>query len=686
MDKFREKIATMVFRLTSIVLGVCAYLIPLTGLAQGGGGEGSGGGGGILEGLADLGGWLAMPFTWVLAKFSEFIFYLVGFFSTMAASLMNWSVEFFVLQMPELIEEMDAINTLWVVLRDIGNMVFIFLILFAAISIILDNDKFDAKNILIKVVVVALFVNFSLFITQVVVDVSNVLALQIYENISTPGGGDANLANVIASQLNLSSLNAEPSWSQLANEGGVYSKLAIARLFGAVLNFAVGFVMIAIAALLGIRFLVLVLLMVGSPIAFVAFTLPNVSFGQDWWDWLIRESFFAPALMLMLYITFYLARNLKEGLGLGTNSELMKAIIEPSGNVGIVAFFGVVIGMLVASIIIARQMGATGADKVIGTSSAAYGWVGRQTAGRAGRAMQNSQYLKEKATDKNASAVSRYLSQKTIEGGRKAADSSFDVRNTGAFEAVDSENGSLDSSFGQREGGYNEIREEQQEFLQEQREELEELTAEEKEQVAKAKNKKKEIEKNIEKTDKDIKKFNSAINNRNQYLNQRDDATSGSPQEKRAEQRIKDLARTTKEIDVSPSDSVDDLVDKLDNLEAIRDQYKADKEIKKDEKSRLDAITKIGQERGEKFQEIMSEQKSVLDSVASGSKKLVNYFSNRAGRGDLFDSTESRLTQKTKDYRLFAAKDIDDIDNIGEGKNVSPKRDQRIADNLKGNI
>jgi len=182
------------------------------------------------------------------------------------------------------------------------------------------------------------------------------------------------------------------------------------------------------------------------------------------------------------------------------------------------------------------------------------------------------------------------------------------------------------------------------------------------------------------------KKFNSAINNRNQYLNQRDDATSGSPQEKRAEQRIKDLARTTKEIDVSPSDSVDDLVDKLDNLEAIRDQYKADKEIKKDEKSRLDAITKIGQERGEKFQEIMSEQKSVLDSVASGSKKLVNYFSNRAGRGDLFDSTESRLTQKTKDYRLFAAKDIDDIDNIGEGKNVSPKRDQRIADNLKGNI
>jgi hypothetical protein len=543
-----------------------------------------------------------------------------------------------------------------------------------------------------------------------VVDVSNVLALQIYENISTPGGGDANLANVIASQLNLSSLNAEPSWSQLANEGGVYSKLAIARLFGAVLNFAVGFVMIAIAALLGIRFLVLVLLMVGSPIAFVAFTLPNVSFGQDWWDWLIRESFFAPALMLMLYITFYLARNLKEGLGLGTNSELMKAIIEPSGNVGIVAFFGVVIGMLVASIIIARQMGATGADKVIGTSSAAYGWVGRQTAGRAGRAMQNSQYLKEKATDKNASAVSRYLSQKTIEGGRKAADSSFDVRNTGAFEAVDSENGSLDSSFGQREGGYNEIREEQQEFLQEQREELEELTAEEKEQAEKAKAEKERIKKSNKKADENLSDVNGYKNDKNKELNNLAEAIDNQNEQKAVQalrrlDDIEDEASQKDEINELFNENLDQLAQAVSNqgfgpqsidslqdlnetgdLERAKDTYKLTKDLNKDRDKQLDNIIKVGQERGEKFQEIMSEQKSVLDSVASGSKKLANYFSNRAGRGDLFDSTESRLTQKTKDYRLFAAKDIDDIDNIGEGKNVSPKRDQRIADNLKGNI
>ncbi len=681
-DFWQHKINILLARLGCLA----ALLLPSLAFAQP---EGGGESGGFLSALSSAGSWIASPLTAVIAELSEWIFNLVAWITSILGDILDYTIEAFILNMSSKIDQIAAIDELWRIIRDLGNMVFIFLILFAAISIILNSKKYNPKDTLIRVVVVALFVNFSLFATQLVIDTSNVFALQIYENISVTGTNlseGVNISNAIAGQLNLSSVQSDAALDGIFADGDwSNAKLAIFRLIAAAMMGFVGFIMLAFAALITIRFFVLILLMIGSPIAFVAMAIPSINFGKKWWNWLFKQSFFAPAMMLMLYLTLYIGNSMKSGIFDG-NNNIAAAITEPSGNIDILIFYAILTGLLLASLIIARRMGAVGADKAIGATSAAYAWTGRQTVGRAGRAIQNNRWLKEKAVDEDASAVSRYLAQKTLKGGQKTAKSSFDVRNTNAVSAIDEKGGALDSSFGQRQGGYSQIREEEQEFLEQQRKDLEELSPEEKERVAKAKAEKKKVEKDIEKTEKDIKSFNQAINDRNKYVNQRDDAAPGSTKEQRAEQRIKTLARTTKEVDVDPSDTVDDLINKLDNLEAVRDQYKANKEIQKDEKDRLDAITKIGQERGEKFKEIMSQQQSVLDNVATGSKKLANYLSNRSGRGDIFSDTESRLTQKTRDYRLFAAQDIDKIDNIGEDKSVSPKRDQRIANNLRGSI
>jgi hypothetical protein len=344
----------------------------------------------------------------ILVALADFIFYIVGWVTSKLGSFLDWSVDRFVLQMATEVDKIDAIDAMWRIFRDLGNIVFIFLILYAAISIILDTNNASAKRTLVSVVVVALFVNFSLFATKVVIDTSNVVALQFYENIAVYETNDqgeyitdnnstttdpteasidedvnARLSNVVAAQLNLSSVQDGTVVEEAAGDGSQANyEIALARLGGAVFTGIAGFIFGALAVLIIIRFFVLVLLMIASPLAFVTLALPQAEMGKKWWSWLISQSFFAPAVMGMMYVTIYFSTSFKNSLevnpGSGGDASLMKAIIEPGSNVDILVFYATTVGMLIASLIIAQRMGAVGADKAVSYGNQAVSWVGNK--------------------------------------------------------------------------------------------------------------------------------------------------------------------------------------------------------------------------------------------------------------------------------------------------------------------
>jgi len=711
---FKGLLHKLIQPVRAVFLAVLPYLVPILACAQENGG---GGGGGIGEWLTSAASWLTSPFTLVIAQVMQWLFFLVNWITGILGQIMNWTIEFLILNMSEKINQITAIDSLWQILRDLGNIIFIFLILYAAISTILGSNEHSVRKLLPRIIVVALLVNFSLFVTQIVIDTSNVFALQIYENISVSGVGDGssvNISNAIAGQLNLSTIMGDSAteWFSGDFENG---RVAVLRAIGTAVVGILGFIFLAFAALITIRFFVLILVMIASPIAFIAFALPDVEFGETWMNYLISQSFFAPAMMLMLYLTLYLGKSMKSS-GAFADGDISKAISEPSGNIDILIFYALMVGMLLASLIVARRIGAVGADKAIGGTAAAYGWAGRQTIGRAGNAIRNNRYLKEKATDKDASAVSRYLAQKTLKGGQKTADASFDVRNTGVASAVDKEGGSLDSSFGQRDDGYKGIREEQREFLREQRKDLEEMTPAEKERAAKAKAKKKELEEEKEDAEENLSDVNSLENKKNSQLNNLAEAIDNDNVQKGVQalkqlKSIEEEAKEKDEIDKLFKEDLDQLAKKLrsengfnsnsitglqelsetSDMTKTKKQYKKTKKKHKKAKKKLDRIIKVGQERGERFQEILSEQQSNLDYIAkqinldeaaSRGEELANQVSNRLGGDDIFlDPDTIRFTSRTQSFRDVAAEDIEKIDNIGDDN-----RRQRITDNLQGNI
>ena len=71
----------------------------------------------------------------------------------------------------------------WTTIRDLINLFFIFILLYAAISTILQYGDYQLKNVLAKIIIAALLINFSLMIGKMVIDASHILAWEFYNRI-----------------------------------------------------------------------------------------------------------------------------------------------------------------------------------------------------------------------------------------------------------------------------------------------------------------------------------------------------------------------------------------------------------------------------------------------------------------------------------------------------------------------
>ncbi len=73
----------------------------------------------------------------------------------------------------------------WTIIRDFANIMFILVLLYIALMLVLNlgGGHSDPKRMIGSVVFVALMINFSFFLTSVIIDVSNTLALTFYNRI-----------------------------------------------------------------------------------------------------------------------------------------------------------------------------------------------------------------------------------------------------------------------------------------------------------------------------------------------------------------------------------------------------------------------------------------------------------------------------------------------------------------------
>jgi hypothetical protein len=319
------------------------------------------------------------------------------------------------------VSNITAIYSVWQTVRDLANMFFIFILLVIAIQTILGIGNY--KTMLKNVILVALFINFSFFFTGAMIDASNFIALQFYNGFydqKTNNGVSETIRDSVSMATiykvgndNQGATTVTVPLSSKQSTGG----FLIIVIMGSALMVIVGSIFIASAILLLFRFVELILVLMFSPLAFATLALPAAKkYWNKWWDKLMTQLIFAPVYFMFLWVTM---KVISSGI-LKVNPQTMSftAVFQGNGGaiVGLVANYIIVISMLIYSLVLAKELGASGSKMATSAAKSIQGYVGRNTIGRASSRIANSQAMQKFVT---ASPTVGRIFQKPFDYGAK---------------------------------------------------------------------------------------------------------------------------------------------------------------------------------------------------------------------------------------------------------------------------
>lgn len=219
-------------------------------------------------------GWIVCPTVKFIAKSMDFIYSVISSFLEVTTVTADTK---------------GPVYKLWSVVRDIANICFVIAFLLIVYSQItsLGISNYGIKKMLPKFIIAAVLMNVSYWICGIAVDASNLLGHSIHSLFSS-------LFNSLSAGGNFT--GSIPTWEQvaavtLAGAGTVVGGIAIAGAGGIgssvilLIPILVGVILSALVALLVLaaRQALLMCLIIISPLAFVAYVLPNTEKYFDKW-------------------------------------------------------------------------------------------------------------------------------------------------------------------------------------------------------------------------------------------------------------------------------------------------------------------------------------------------------------------------------------------------------------------
>lgn len=314
------------------------------------------------------------------------------------AMLFNYVITY-TLNMSSLVSKITIVDIGWTAIRDIINLSFIFLVLYAAINTIIGNSDYGIKKMLSKIIIAAVLINFSLFFTQVMIDVSNVFALTFYNKITNNVGvsSSTSVSGISATISHAIGIDSLLTWSQKGATSVNLDALSIIEYsIGSIIFLCITiFVLGAGALMLIARALTLIFLMMASPIAFISGVLPQAKdVAGKWWKSLTANLMFAPMYMAFIYLVVLMATNLNG------KYNLIDVFSDKGDWEKVLAtLFNMIIlnGMMAASLGVAISMGDSSTKTAVGWANKGRDWISAKatnnTIGRVAAGISTNQGL-----------------------------------------------------------------------------------------------------------------------------------------------------------------------------------------------------------------------------------------------------------------------------------------------------
>lgn len=265
------------------------------------------------------------------------------------------------------------IDTGWVVVRDFANMLIVFFLIIIGLGTALRLGQYEAKKTLPKLIGVALLINFTPVITGFIVDTSNIFMNFFLEGLAGRG--------IVTNVFNSVSSIVDNDLTI----GGALTFIPKIILIGIFEVFA-AVVFLLFAALFIIRRIAIWILVILSPIAFVASILPRTSgLFKTWWNQFFQWSIIGVFAAFFLWLGDQIIGIASQGTlvapappggeGVGSGLTIMLNEVMP---------FGIALAMLLVGFFVALQSSAMGAGGAIKFAQkqgkAGFKWAGAKGA------------------------------------------------------------------------------------------------------------------------------------------------------------------------------------------------------------------------------------------------------------------------------------------------------------------
>ncbi|MBU6370734.1 MAG: hypothetical protein KGH93_00915 [Patescibacteria group bacterium] len=269
---------------------------------------------------------------------------IYGFVSTVmviAGAILDLTLHATLFNMSNFFSSLGTLTNVWTIMRDAANITFIFILLFIAITMIVKGLGLQSKATITGVIVSAIFINFSLFFTELMIDAGNIIAVAIFNKIpnitfygSTVTNSATNIGSSISGLLINSFTNSNHSLLSLATvsgQAGVITNLVLHIILVAIVCWALFYA----GAMFTGRLVILIILAVTSPFGFIGGALPWLdSVRKDWWGMLTEQILVAPLFMVVILILVTFLQSLGGALQSATVSSLWNNFTSTNGSSG----------------------------------------------------------------------------------------------------------------------------------------------------------------------------------------------------------------------------------------------------------------------------------------------------------------------------------------------------------------
>ena len=263
----------------------------------------------------------------------------------------------------------------WVVIRDLGNIAIVFMLLVMAFSTLFKKGSYQYRDFLPKIVIAAILINFSKFITGLAISVSQVFMMEFVNAFKTIAAGNIVYGFGIHDLL---AFRESASGGAFGSGAGIdvndWSILGAVVLGALMVGIAVVIVLSLLVMLL-VRILILWFLVMFSPVAFLGAILPSQisKYASKWQETLTKWLIAGPVVAFMLWLSFAVITEMTEEKRI-INLSLRSAVSKGQTNAGEWQAFAskvsgtqnlvdylVTAGLLMGALFIASQTGVAGA-------------------------------------------------------------------------------------------------------------------------------------------------------------------------------------------------------------------------------------------------------------------------------------------------------------------------------------